>query len=58
MQDRPLISNNSQVLAKKRFLDVDLEGDRQSIDSLILEYEMGKHSSHTSIHERLYNEVF
>jgi len=39
-------------------LDVDLDGERESLDSLILEFEMGKISSHTPIHERLYNEVF
>ena len=58
IQDRPKISKHSQDLAKKRFLDVDLDGERESLDSLILEFEMGKISSHTPIHERLYNEVF
>jgi len=46
------------VLARKRFLDVDLEGEREELDSLILEYELGKISSNTPIHERLYNEMF
>ena len=58
LQDRPKISKYSQALAKKRFLDVDLDGERESLDSLILEFEMGKISAHTPIHERLYNEVF
>jgi hypothetical protein len=39
-------------------LDVDLDGERESLDSLILEFEMGKISAQTPIHERLYNEVF
>ena len=53
-----MISKNSDTLSKKRFIDVDLEGEREELDSLILEYEMGKLSSHTPIHERLYNEMF
>lgn len=53
-----MISKTSATLAKKRFIDVDLEGEREELDSLILEYEMGKLSSHTPIHERLYNEMF
>ena len=46
------------MLARKRFLDVDLEGEREELDSLILEYELGKISSNTPIHERLYNDMF
>lgn len=55
------MSPKSTLLAKKRFLDVDLSEkctETAILDNLIMQYELGKTSSQIPIYERLHNEVF